>query len=262
MRDPFIYKTGEDYYHKTFSGTRNRWGDYSKAQVDPSNDLDLWTVQEYAKARVGTDDGNTGSNSSRWGTWWARLGLPAPLQLTAAASRKNHPGAGDQDIDMPLSATPVSGTSGVECRSGPVAQEYTIVLHFNNPVVAGSASVTGHNPGGGGSVSGSPTFSGNDMIVNLTGVTDQQVLTLTATGVTDVNSHVLGSVSVNIGFLVGDTNANRLVNSTDTSLVQAQSGKPVTLSNFRMDVNANGLINSTDTSIVQSKSGTGLPSSP
>jgi hypothetical protein len=49
------------------------------------------------------------------------------------------------------------------------------------------------------------------------------------------------------------------VNSTDTSQVQAQSGKTVTTSNFRMDANANGLINSTDTSIIQSKSGTGLP---
>jgi len=62
-----------------------------------------------------------------------------------------------------------------------------------------------------------------------------------------------------MGVLVGDINANGLVNSTDTSLVQAQSGKPVANSNFRTDVNANGLINSTDTSIVQSKSGTGLP---
>jgi len=59
--------------------------------------------------------------------------------------------------------------------------------------------------------------------------------------------------------LVGDVNANGLVNSTDTSLVQAQSGQSVTSSNFRMDINANGLINSTDTSIVQSHSGTGLP---
>jgi hypothetical protein len=64
---------------------------------------------------------------------------------------------------------------------------------------------------------------------------------------------------VNIGFLVGDTNANRLVNSTDTSQVQAQSGQPVTSVNFRRDVNANGLINSTDTSLVQSKSGHGVP---
>jgi hypothetical protein len=65
-----------------------------------------------------------------------------------------------------------------------------------------------------------------------------------------------------MGVLLGDVNANRLVNSTDTSLVQAQSGKPVTSSNFRMDVNANGLINSTDTSTVQSQSGHGLPTPP
>jgi Dockerin type I domain len=66
------------------------------------------------------------------------------------------------------------------------------------------------------------------------------------------------NVSAPMGVLLGDVNANRLVNSTDTSLVQSQSGKQVTNSNFRDDVNANGLINSTDASITQSKSGTGL----
>jgi len=58
---------------------------------------------------------------------------------------------------------------------------------------------------------------------------------------------------------VGDINANGLVNSTDISQTQAQSGQSVTSSNFRTDINANGLINSTDVSSVQSKSGTGLP---
>lgn len=65
-----------------------------------------------------------------------------------------------------------------------------------------------------------------------------------------------------MGLLVGDINANGLVNSTDISQAQAQSGKAVTASNFRTDINANGLINSTDISAVQSKSGTGLPSLP
>lgn len=75
MRDPVIYKAGEDYYHKDFGSvpSRNRFGDYSTTQVDPSNDKDLWTLQEYAMARAGTDDGTTGSNSSRWSTWWARV---------------------------------------------------------------------------------------------------------------------------------------------------------------------------------------------
>jgi Calx-beta domain-containing protein/Big-like domain-containing protein len=74
MRDPVITKPGEDYYHKDFGSGRNRWGDYSKAQVDPSDDQSLWVLQEYAKLRQGTDDGTSGSNASRWGTWWAKVG--------------------------------------------------------------------------------------------------------------------------------------------------------------------------------------------
>jgi hypothetical protein len=87
LRDPQIYHAGEDYYHKTFSTAtgRNRWGDFSTAQVDPSDDTKLWTLQEYAKARTGTDDGNTGSNSSRWSSWWAGV-IPAnPFTITASA---------------------------------------------------------------------------------------------------------------------------------------------------------------------------------
>ena len=38
MRDPATLKAGEGNYFKTFSGTRNRWGDYSMTQVDPLDD--------------------------------------------------------------------------------------------------------------------------------------------------------------------------------------------------------------------------------
>src|SRR5207302_9943953 len=75
MRDPFIYKSGDDYYHKTFTTNtgRNRWGDFTMAQVDPSDDKTLWVLQEYAKTRTGTSDGTTGSNSSKWSTWYASV---------------------------------------------------------------------------------------------------------------------------------------------------------------------------------------------
>lgn len=80
MRDPYIYKDGLDYYHKTFGGSRNRWGDFSQTQVDPSDDYTFWTIQEYAKTRVGSGDG-----SGRWGTWWAKVTptLPLPVQLAS-----------------------------------------------------------------------------------------------------------------------------------------------------------------------------------
>jgi hypothetical protein len=76
MRAPVTLKDGEGPYSKTRGGL-NRWGDYSASQVDPSDDLSLWTMQEYARIPTGRGDG-----SGRWGTWWGRVGggppLPAP----------------------------------------------------------------------------------------------------------------------------------------------------------------------------------------
>jgi len=79
IRDAVIAKAGDDYYHKTFSTAtgRNRWGDFTTVQVDPSNDMTLWSLQEYARNRTGTNDGNTGANSSRWSSWWAFLAPPS-----------------------------------------------------------------------------------------------------------------------------------------------------------------------------------------
>lgn len=65
MRADTVLKAGEASYFKTFSGTRNRWGDYSATVVDPVNDTDLWTIQEYAASPV--------SGSDRWGTWWGKI---------------------------------------------------------------------------------------------------------------------------------------------------------------------------------------------
>ena len=77
MRDPVVYKQGEDYYSKDFGGARNRFGDYSHSVVDPTNDLDMWTIQEYAALRV-VQDNQTTSDNSRWGTWWAEVAVASP----------------------------------------------------------------------------------------------------------------------------------------------------------------------------------------
>jgi hypothetical protein len=66
MQPPYILKAGEGYYEKAF-GQVNHWGPYSATVVDPDNN-DMWTIQEYAQAPVGTGDG-----SGRWGTWWGRV---------------------------------------------------------------------------------------------------------------------------------------------------------------------------------------------
>lgn len=64
-----VLKAGEGVYYKTFGGPSNRWGDYSSTVVDPSNDLDMWTIQEYAATPVGGTTDGTG----RWGTWWGKI---------------------------------------------------------------------------------------------------------------------------------------------------------------------------------------------
>lgn len=172
------------------------------------------------------------------------------LQLTAAASRKTHGGAGDFNINMPI-----TGQSGVECRTGGANGDYTLVFTFSNLLLSGNAAVTG----GTGTVSDSPTFNGRDMIVNVTGVTNVQILTVTMSNVTDVFNQVAANSSVNIGFLIGDTNGNRTVNAADVAQTKGRLGQTVDATNFRSDVNANGNINAADTAIVKQNSGTSLP---
>ena len=170
--------------------------------------------------------------------------------LTNAVSRKTHGVAGDFDVDLPL-----SGTTGVECRSGGANGDYTIVVTFTNMVVSGNATVTS----GMGSIAGAPTFSGNTMTVNLTAVTNAQTVTVTLSNVTDQFSQTLPDTAVSASFLLGDTNANRAVNATDVSQTKARIGQTLDVTNFRSDVNVNGNINATDTSLIKLKVGTGVP---
>jgi hypothetical protein len=69
MRSDAVLKAGEAAYYKTFGGSDNRWGDYSNTVVDPSNDLDIWTIQEYASSP------NFMNGDNRWGTWWGKFSL-------------------------------------------------------------------------------------------------------------------------------------------------------------------------------------------
>jgi hypothetical protein len=67
LRSDTLLKAGEASYYKTFSDVPNRWGDFSNTVVDPSNDLDFWTIQEYAASP------KFANGDDRWGTWWGRV---------------------------------------------------------------------------------------------------------------------------------------------------------------------------------------------
>ena len=174
---------------------------------------------------------------------------PAPdscnqLQIISAVSRMTHGGAGNFDIDLPL-----SGASGVECRNG--SGNHAIIVSFSNTVVSGNANLTS----GVGSISGSPSFNNNKITINLAGVADVQKITVTLTDVTDSFAHVMPSTAVSMNMLIGDTNGNKTVNASDVGQTKAQSARPVTTANFREDVTPNGAINASD--IIQVKANTG-----
>ncbi|CAN5793487.1 hypothetical protein BH20VER1_BH20VER1_00140 [soil metagenome] len=173
----------------------------------------------------------------------------APAML-GGESVMTHGGAGTFGVPLPI------GSRGIEPRlgagTGP-GRSYTIVMHFDREVNGGTASVAGN-----GQVD-SVSFSGDDMIIELSNVTDQQTITLTANNVTTPQGGMLAAASVQIGFLAGDVNDSSNVNATDISMVKSISGSTTTAANFRADVVVSGTINATDLSFVKSRSGTTLP---
>ena len=172
------------------------------------------------------------------------------MQLVSAVSRKPHGSAGTFDVDLPETGVP-----GIECRSGGPADSHMLVFTFTNNVSVQGARVSA----GAGSVSNF-TVVKKQVTVNLTGITNAQTITVTLLGVSDGTN--TSDVEVNMVALLGDTNANGAVNSTDIGQTQSLSGQLVTSSNFREDVTVNGTINSSDIALVQSQSGTAASTMP
>ena len=177
--------------------------------------------------------------------------VPDPFALTGAVSRKTHGSSGTFDIPVALT-TP----SSVECRTGGATGEHTLVFTFSGNVASGTATVTAGN----GSVSGTPIFTGNTMTVALSGVANQQRLTVSLNNIANTASQVLPNTEVTLGFLLGDTSGSGTVNASDIGQTKAQSGQPVSATNFRTDVTANGgAISASDIGQVKSTAGTQLP---
>jgi hypothetical protein len=172
----------------------------------------------------------------------------ADTGLPTVVSQKSHGSAGTFSIPMPL-----TGASGVENRTGGVSGNHTIVFTYPVSPAGATASVMAHDPPSATGAVSNVTVSGNDLIVALTNVSDQQVLTLMTSG---------GSVSptiVPIGFLLGDVDGNRLVERLDGKAARGQVGQPVTEANFRADVNANGMISNPDVRRIRAQQGASIP---
>lgn len=168
------------------------------------------------------------------------------LQLTSAASVQTQ---GSQTFGIPM---PLTGEPAVECRA--TRGHEMLVFTFSENVTSGSASVSTGN----GRVAGT-SFSGNTMTVNLTRISDVQKITVTLTGVTGSDSQVLPNTSVSLNMLIGDVNADKVVDQNDVRLTKGQIGMPLTSANFREDVRADGTINQGDVKVVRQDLGHNLP---
>ena len=175
-----------------------------------------------------------------------------PVPLLGVASRKTHGSVGSFDVPLPL-----TGPIGIECRTGGANGDYKIVFTFANPLanVAG-ASITS----GSGSISSSAIGAEpHEYIVNLTGVTNIQKLTVTLTAVRDTAGDRTDTLPVTIGFLLGDVNASKRVDSGDVSLVRQQTLPADYELELRQDINASGRIDAGDVSIARQQALTSLP---
>jgi len=173
------------------------------------------------------------------------------VPVLGVASRKVHGSAGAFDVELPLDG------SGIECRSGGVNGDYTIVFTFVNPLShVDGASITQ----GTGTISSSEIGSDpRQYIVNLTGVTNAQRLGVALSNVRDVTGDFSDAISISLGVLLGDVNGSGDVDSADVFLVRQQTLHNVTTSNFRQDINASGDIDSADVFLAQKQTLTSLP---
>jgi predicted aspartyl protease len=207
IRDPLIYKAGEDYYHKTFTTAtgRNRWGDFSTAQVDPNDDRSLWVLQEYAKTRTGTDDGNTGSNSSKWSTYWAAVAGPAPTVTIAAGPSLNEGNAGTTNFNFTVNL------SGL----------YSLPVTVNYQTANGTATVAdGDYQAATSSIiipSGSTSGTITILVNGDTKCESNETFTVSLTGATN---GTVGSPSTSTGTILND----------DTPVITASAGAGGTIS--------------------------------
>ncbi len=164
-------------------------------------------------------------------------------------SRKVHGAAGA--FDLLLSANSSDPTT--EPRRGP---SQTVVFSFDKPVGEAHAALT---EGSGDATLAATSFTGNDVEVQLTNVSDRKYVTVELSGIVGADGATgAPTVSRRVGFLMGDTNQNRKVTVADMGLINTVLGT-TTVGNFLRDIDASGTISAADIGLANSNLAKVLP---
>ncbi len=208
-----VLKAGEDTYIKDFGFGRVRWGDYSNTVVDPVNDCDLWTIQEYAAVDVGPS-----SNNDRWGTWWGRIVSPTSLVDLEIVSKTDSPDpvqlGGSLTYSVTVRNNGCSNATGV-----------TLTDTLPGSVTFGSATPS----------QGSCSESGGTVTCNLGNLTSGNGATVTITVTPNTAGTITNTASVTGNEGDPDTSNNSASESTtviaaaDLAVTKSDSPDPVLL---------------------------------
>lgn len=131
MRSPVVLQAGAATYDKTGGSGANRWGDFSSTVVDPANDLDMWTLQEYAAAQ------------DEWGTWWGHVVPPARADLGVTVTDTPDPVTADAPVTYTATVTNLGpdDASGVALQLTPPASVMMGAVSPSQGSCGGSAPI-------------------------------------------------------------------------------------------------------------------------
>ena len=127
VHDIGLLKAGEAPYYETYGGDRNRWGDYSRVCVDPTDDLTFWTILEYAD-----------SPADHWGTWWGTYQMSGGLAVDPADDFYSYGGQGGRFLppDTTYTLTNTDVANPMDYRVS-VDVNWVSLDDGNGPVVGG-----------------------------------------------------------------------------------------------------------------------------
>ena len=219
---------------------------------DPTHvTLNVSTVGATAGAKNVTVTNPDGQAATGTGIFTVIGVVASPPALQNVVLRRVHGGAGTFDLPLSLVAPPaVNHSPTTEPRTGPTHQ---LVYTYDKPLNNATVNVTE------GTAVQSSSVSGSTVVVNLTGVTNAQYVTVSLTNVGSTDGGTGGTGEARVGFLQGDVNQSRVVSIADLGLVNAQLSQLVTGTNFLKDVNASGTLTLADKGITNANLTIALP---
>jgi len=163
FQNPAVLKAGVATYSLSSPDRRCRWGDYSATMVDPVNDADFWTIQEYAAAHV-----TAGTNIlDRWGTWWGKIELPLPpndnfgnsfaisgaqgstngsnVRSSREASEPNHAGNADTPSVWYSWTAPANGSVSLTATNPGILFDTVLAVYTGSAVGSLTSVTNGHS---------------------------------------------------------------------------------------------------------------------